>query len=355
MADRTFVRLCSTKGSDEKSGNKAFEEMLKAEKVKTEVVQEGGAEDTSKADSDMAAIMEAFAKAQAEGGGAADEFKESEKVVEEVIPEATEKVKEGAVHVEQDFQAETRQLLDIVTNSLYTDKEVFVRELVSNASDAMEKLRHLQATGIEICDGTLDLDIAITCDANKGTLTLQDRGLGMTREEMVSCIGTIARSGSKAFVKEVQDAGGSASGAGESIIGQFGVGFYSAFMVGEKLEVFSKSHKADEPAHVWSSDGSGSYTIAEAEGVTRGTKIVIHLKEDCAEYAQKFRIEHILKKYSNFVNFPIKLQGEAVNTVQAIWTRSKVHSLTMHYWISASIQRMTSFLSTPLHSSFPLV
>jgi TNF receptor-associated protein 1 len=114
----------------------------------------------------------------------------------------------------------------------------------------------------------------------------------MTREEMVSCIGTIARSGSKAFVKEVQDAGGSASGAGESIIGQFGVGFYSAFMVGEKLEVFSKSHKADEPAHVWSSDGSGS---------------------------------------------------------------SKVHSLTMHYWIPALIQRMTSFLSTPLHSSFPLV
>jgi hypothetical protein len=128
MADRTFVRLCSTKGSDEKSGNKAFEEMLKAEKVKTEVVQEGGAEDTRKADSDMAAIMEAFAKAQAEAGGAADEFKESEKVVEEVIPEATEKVKEGAVHVEQDFQAETRQLLDIVTNSLctLTRKSLFV-------------------------------------------------------------------------------------------------------------------------------------------------------------------------------------------------------------------------------------
>jgi HSP90 family molecular chaperone len=327
--DQSFVRLCSSKSGDDK-GNKAFEETLKQEKVKAEVVQEGDTENTSKADADMAAIMEAFAKAQAEGGGASDEFLESKKEVpEEVIPEATEKVKEGSVAEEQSFQAETRQLLDIVTNSLYTDKEVFVRELVSNASDAMEKLRHLQATGAEVCNGDLDLDIAITCDANKNTLTLQDRGLGMTKEEMVSCIGTIARSGSKAFVKEMQD-GGNGTGAAESIIGQFGVGFYSAFMVGEKLEVFSKSHKTDEPAHCWSSDGGGTYTIDEAEGVTRGTKIVIHLKEDCAEYAQKFRIEHILKKYSNFVNFPIKLQGEAVNTVQAIWTRSKVRALPHH-------------------------
>jgi molecular chaperone HtpG len=218
-----------------------------------------------------------------------------------------------------EFQAEIAQLLDIVTHSLYTEKEIFVRELVSNASDALEKLRHTQLTEKEIQDDKLALEINLTTDDKAKTLTIQDYGIGMTRAELVENLGTIAHSGSKAFLKAL----GEGDKKNANLIGQFGVGFYSAFMVAKTVKVYSRSWRTGEPGHVWTSDGSGSYEIEEAEGLTRGSKIVIELKDDCAEYSTDGRIKSILERYSAFVSFPINLNGKHINTVQALWLRSK--------------------------------
>jgi molecular chaperone HtpG len=218
-----------------------------------------------------------------------------------------------------EFQAEIKQLLDIVIHSLYTEKEIFVRELVSNASDALEKLRHLQLTEKEIFDEKLDLEINVTTDDKAKTITIQDFGVGMTREELVKNLGTIAHSGSKAFLKALGEGGAKNA----NLIGQFGVGFYSAFMVAKTVKVYTHSWKANEPGHVWTSDGSGSYEIEEAEGQRRGAKIVIELKDECAEFSQEWKIKEILERYSAFVSFPINLNGKRINTVQALWLRSK--------------------------------
>jgi molecular chaperone HtpG len=218
-----------------------------------------------------------------------------------------------------EFQAEIKQLLDIVIHSLYTEKEIFVRELVSNASDALEKLRHTRLTEKEIFDDQQALEINLTTDDKAKTLTIQDYGVGMTRAELVENLGTIAHSGSKAFLKAL----GEGDQKNASLIGQFGVGFYSAFMVAKTVKVYSRSWRAGEPGHVWSSDGSGSYEIEEAEGLSRGSKIVIELKDDCADYANDGRIKAILERYSAFVSFPINLNGKHINTVQALWLRSK--------------------------------
>ncbi|KUF97646.1 hypothetical protein AM588_10007560 [Phytophthora nicotianae] len=183
-----------------------------------------------------------------------------------------------------EFQAETRQLLDIVTHSIYTDKEVFIRELISNASDALEKLRHLQSTGESIQDAELEPKIVITTDEKAGTLTIADTGVGMSKDELIENLGTIARSGSKAFLEQLKESSPGESGdALSGIIGKFGVGFYSAFMVADKVEVYSQSAVSGRQSHVWRSDGSGSYEVGEANDVTRGSKIVIHLKDSCKD------------------------------------------------------------------------
>ena len=218
-----------------------------------------------------------------------------------------------------EFQAEIKQLLDIVIHSLYTEKEIFVRELVSNASDALEKLRHTQLTEKEIHDDKLGLEINLSTDDKAKTLTLQDYGIGMTRAELVENLGTMAHSGSKQFLKAL----GEGDKKNANLIGQFGVGFYSAFMVAKSVKVYSHSWKTGEAGHVWSSDGSGSYEIEEVEGLSRGSKIVIELKDDCADYANEGRIKAILERYSAFVSFPINLNGKHINTVQALWLRSK--------------------------------
>jgi TNF receptor-associated protein 1 len=217
-----------------------------------------------------------------------------------------------------EFQAEIKQLLDIVIHSLYTEKEIFVRELVSNASDALEKLRHLQLTEKDIHDD-LPLEISITTDETAKTITIQDYGIGMTRAELVENLGTIAHSGSKQFLKALGEGGAKNS----NLIGQFGVGFYSAFMVAKSVKVYTHSWKKDEPGHVWTSDGSGSYTIEESEGQRRGCKIVVELKDDCDEFAKDWRIKEILTRYSAFVGFPITLNGKKFETVQALWLRNK--------------------------------
>ncbi|KAM9179067.1 heat shock protein 75 kDa, mitochondrial [Mergus octosetaceus] len=222
----------------------------------------------------------------------------------------TENVKGAAS--KHEFQAETKKLLDIVARSLYSEKEVFIRELISNGSDALEKLRHrLMAEGKALPE----MEIHLQTDGGKGTITIQDTGIGMTQEELVSNLGTIARSGSKAFLDALQ----SQAEASSKIIGQFGVGFYSAFMVADKVEVFSQSAEPGSPGYHWSSDGSGMFEIAEASGVRTGTKIIIHLKEDCKEFANEDRVKEVVTKYSNFISFPLYLNGRRINTLQALW------------------------------------
>jgi TNF receptor-associated protein 1 len=218
------------------------------------------------------------------------------------------------------FQAEVRQLLDIVIHSLYTDREIFIRELVSNASDALEKLRHLQITEKEIFDDNLPLEINITTDDSAGTITIQDFGIGMTREELVENLGTIAHSGTKSFLAALKESGGAADAR---LIGQFGVGFYSAFMVAKEVKVYTHSWKKDAEHLVWSSDGAGAYEITEAEGQRRGCKVVLTLKDDCKEFARAHEARRIIEHYSSFVPFPITLNGERVNKVEAIWLRAK--------------------------------
>uniref|UniRef100_A0A8U8B0A0 Uncharacterized protein n=1 Tax=Geospiza parvula TaxID=87175 RepID=A0A8U8B0A0_GEOPR len=211
-----------------------------------------------------------------------------------------------------EFQAETKKLLDIVARSLYSEKEVFIRELISNGSDALEKLRHRLMTEGKALP---ELEIHLQTDSAKGTITIQDTGIGMTQEELISNLGTIARSGSKAFLEALQ----SQAEASSKIIGQFGVGFYSAFMVADKVEVFSQSAEPGSPGYHWSSDGSGMFEIAEASGVRAGTKIIIHLKEDCKEFANEDRVKEVVTKYSNFISFPLYLNGRRINTLQALW------------------------------------
>ena len=226
-----------------------------------------------------------------------------------------------------EFQAETKQLLDIVINSLYTDKEVFLRELVSNASDALEKVRYLKTTesmGEKILDKDIDLEITISVNGEDKTITIEDTGVGLSREQMIENLGTIARSGSKAFLADIQ---GNAGTGEVDIIGKFGVGFYAAFMVAKRISVYSKSATAEpgDTGHVWTSEGVGNYDISpitssgDSDDMRRGTRIVLELRDDAEEFASAGRLTQILRTYSNFVPFPISLEGDRVNTVQAIW------------------------------------
>ncbi len=217
------------------------------------------------------------------------------------------------------FQAEIKQLLDLVVHSLYTDREIFLRELVSNASDSMEKLRHLQGTEKDIHDAALPLEIHITTDKEARTVTIADRGIGMTRGELVENLGTIAHSGTKAFLNAMKESGNSPA----NMIGQFGVGFYSAFMVAEKVEVFTRSWRENGEDLLWTSDGVSGYSIEEASGLERGVKLVLQLKEEHAEYAEESRVKHLIERYSNFVGFPIHLNGERINKVEALWLKNK--------------------------------
>jgi len=218
------------------------------------------------------------------------------------------------------FQAEVQQVLDIVINSLYTDKDIFVRELVSNASDALEKLRHLEHTEKDIFDAKAELEIRITSDEEAGTLTIEDRGIGMSQEELVENLGTIAHSGSKAFLKTMAEGDQKNS----NVIGQFGVGFYSAFMVADEVEVFTHSWRNDDGHLIWKSDGKTGYEITEnPDGENRGSRIVLKLKEDCKDFAKEHTVRTILETYSAFVPFPVLLNDERINTVEALWLKAK--------------------------------
>jgi HSP90 family molecular chaperone len=264
-----------------------------------------------------------------------------------------------------EFQAETRKLLDIVAQSLYSDKEVFIREIVSNASDALEKLRYQQVTEQEITDADTELAIKITTDEDAGTFTIHDSGIGMTKDELIANLGCIARSGTKNFVEGLE---GDATKS--NMIGQFGVGFYSTFMVGHEVTVYSKSATPGETGHVWTSDGSGKYSISEANNVSRGTKIVIRLNDRGADYAKEMTVQDVLEKHSNFVGFPVHLNGKHINTVEPMWTRApstvtkEEHTMfyrfvagafdeplfTLHYSVDAPLQMRTLFYVPTMHS-----
>ncbi|KCV70323.1 hypothetical protein H696_02652 [Fonticula alba] len=224
--------------------------------------------------------------------------------------------------VRRQFQAETAKLLDIVANSLYSEKEVFVREIISNASDALEKLRHMQLTDASL-GGEGPLSIAITTDEEANTITFTDNGIGMTEEEMINNLGTIARSGSKAFIEDLKKTGGSAN-ASDSIIGQFGVGFYSTFMVGNQVEVISRSvTDPNGKGYGWISSGTGEYEMYDAPDAQPGTKIIIHLKDSCREFSRPKRISDVIDKYSSFISFPIMLNNAQINNLKPLWMHSK--------------------------------
>ncbi|MEY2598727.1 MAG: molecular chaperone HtpG [Verrucomicrobiota bacterium] len=215
------------------------------------------------------------------------------------------------------FQAEIAQLLEIVIHSLYTDKEIFVRELLSNAADANEKLQFLQQTaGTSVLNPELPLRIQVTTDEKANTISIVDTGIGMNDGELRENLGTIAHSGSKAFLEQLKE-----KQADARLIGQFGVGFYSAFMVASKVEVYSRSYRPEESGWLWKSDGKSGYELEPVEGLERGTRMVLHLRE--SEFASASRIESIIQRYSNFVPFPIELNGKVVNTVQPLWTKSR--------------------------------
>lgn len=216
------------------------------------------------------------------------------------------------------FQTEVRELLDIVVHALYSEREIFIRELVSNASDALEKLRLKQLTDGDAVKSSGILEISVKPNEEGGSLTIADTGIGMTKEELIENLGTIAHSGTKKFLQALKENQSSAD-----VIGQFGVGFYSAFMVADKVTVLTKSAMGDAQGYRWESDGQSGYSIEEAEVESPGTSVLIHLKEEYKEYSRPERVRGILQRYSSFVGFPILFDGERLNTVEALWMKSK--------------------------------
>ena len=235
-----------------------------------------------------------------------------------------------------EFQAETKRVLDLVINSIYTNKEIFLRELISNASDALDKLHFESLTNHEILGDNEDFEIFVIPDADSKTITISDTGIGMTREEVIANIGTIAKSGTRAFLDKISD---TKDNLKEELIGQFGVGFYSAFIVAEKVELTTK--KAGETSAVkWTSEGAGEYTIEEFEKDSRGTTIILHLKPEFCDgdfnFTNTYVIENLIKKYSDYIRYPIKMNFEdkdadgkpvieikTINSMQPLWTRNK--------------------------------
>lgn len=216
------------------------------------------------------------------------------------------------------FQAEVKQLLDLVVHSLYSDREIFLRELVSNASDALDRARFLslQDTTLRAAEG--EAAVSLSFDKEKGTLTVSDNGIGLTREQAVDLLGTIARSGTKAFAAALKEKGNSADG----LIGQFGVGFYASFMVAHRVEVHSLSGEASaEPIH-WESDGGGEFTIEPGKRAGRGTDVVLHMRSDALEFLDGYKLKDIVGKHSDFVQYPILLEGERINQPKALWQQN---------------------------------
>ncbi len=226
------------------------------------------------------------------------------------------------------FQTEVRQLLQLMIHSLYSNKEIFLRELISNASDAADKLRFEALASPELLSGDTDLGISIEVDKDKRTLSVTDNGIGMSREELIDNLGTIAKSGTAEFLQQMT--GDKQHDA--RLIGQFGVGFYSTFIVADKVSVETLRAGAEPDAAVrWESDGEGEFTIESVEREARGTRVTLHLKEEEAEFAESFRVETLIRKYSDHIGFPVSItsvgeedaETKVVNSATALWMRSR--------------------------------
>jgi len=243
---------------------------------------------------------------------------------------------------EHSFRAEVNQVLDIVINSLYSHREIFLRELISNAADALDKLRFKAITEPALLEGEKDLEIQLVPDGEAGTFTIIDTGIGMTHDELVQNLGTIAHSGSRGFLAAMseQSKDSDNGGGGVDLIGQFGVGFYSAFLVADRVEVRSLAAGEGSTGWRWSSDAKGTFTVEEApEWTTRGTEIRLHLKDDHKEFLDEWRVRELVRKYSDFVSWPILLEvtreegegddkqtvtkDETINKASALWRRPR--------------------------------
>jgi molecular chaperone HtpG len=228
------------------------------------------------------------------------------------------------------FQADVSKMLDIVVNSLYSEKQIFLRELISNASDACDKLKYMALTHPDIARESGEMKIWITPDAEKNTLTVADNGIGMNRDDLINHLGTIAKSGTADFVKNASD-----NGSAVDLIGQFGVGFYSAFMVADKVEILTR-RAGEDKAWFWVSNGVDGFEIREAEKKTNGTEIKLFLKQDEKNYTDSIYLRQIIRTYSDHINYPIVLcLGEAgeetVNSASALWTRNKAEITPEQY------------------------
>jgi molecular chaperone HtpG len=238
------------------------------------------------------------------------------------------------------FQTEISQLLDLMINSLYSQKEIFIRELISNSSDAIDKRRFAALTDADLLNDEEELAVVITTDKDANTLTISDNGIGMDHDEVIDNIGTIARSGTKKFMQAIKSNKEQSEQDDVSLIGQFGVGFYSSFMVADKVSLLTRKAGTDSSV-LWESDGKGEFTISDAEKESVGTSITLHLREDESEYLDDFRVKHIVNKYSEHISLPIKMLGavptdeegkpvegaeaelETVNSGTALWARAK--------------------------------
>jgi molecular chaperone HtpG len=230
------------------------------------------------------------------------------------------------------FQSEVKQLLHLMIHSLYSNKEIFLRELISNASDAADKLRFRALSDANLYEGDGELRVRVSFDKEKRTLTIADNGIGMTRDEVIDHLGTIAKSGTKAFLESM----GSDQAKDSQLIGQFGVGFYSAFIVADKVTVRTRAAGASaEQGVFWESEGAGEYTVADIEKADRGTEITLHLREGEDEFLDDWRVRSIISKYSDHIALPVEIEQqeekdgetivswEKINKAQALWTRSK--------------------------------
>ncbi len=236
------------------------------------------------------------------------------------------------------FQSEVKQLLHLMIHSLYSNKEIFLRELISNASDAADKLRFRALSAPELYEGDGELHVRLSFDKEKRTLTLSDNSIGMSRDEVIDNLGTIAKSGTKAFLQSV----GSEQAKDSQLIGQFGVGFYSAFIVADKVTVRTRAAGASADEGVfWESAGEGEYTLADIEKADRGTEITLHLREDQDEFLDDWRVRSIISKYSDHIALPVEVETrneedgtvtwEQINKAQALWTRGKAEVTDEEY------------------------
>ena len=223
------------------------------------------------------------------------------------------------------FQTETKQLLHLMVHSLYSNKEIFLRELVSNSSDALDRIRFSAIQNSKLLDGDTELGINITLNSQNNTIIISDNGIGMTEEEVVENIGTIAKSGTAEFLSNMTGDKKKDS----NLIGQFGVGFYSVFMVASKVSVHTRSASASvDGAVLWESTGEDTYQLSKIPKEDRGTKITIYLNEENKEFCELMRVKFLLQKYSQYINFPLILkpedgESEVINDAEAIWLKSK--------------------------------